>query len=40
VGEEYILGFDEFLKSQKIKTILDYAGGIGFSVAALKNMKK
>lgn len=34
--EEYILGLDNFLKSHKVKTILDCAGGTGFPVIALK----
>ncbi|MBI3572418.1 hypothetical protein HY091_02720 [Candidatus Kaiserbacteria bacterium] len=34
--KEYILGLDQFLKSQKVKTILDSAGGTGFPAIALK----
>ena len=37
--EKYILGLEQFLKSHKIKTILDCAGGVGFPAIALKKKR-
>src|SRR3989344_4664078 len=34
--EKNILGLEQFLKSQNVKTVLDCSGGVGFPAIALK----